>query len=233
MNNILKNIENRKSARAPYDPNHKVSKEDLNKILEGARWAPSAHNMQNFEIVVVDDKAVLEKIGNIKNLPSEEFIRENFLQLSSSEQELLNKKTGIIGNFFPLKWRDKDLLDEAVKERVKSSLKETIKDSPAILIVIYDKRKRAPASPGDVLGILGLGCVMENMWLVSESLGISFQVMSVFSEKENQKEIKKVLNIPDYMEISYACRLGYPLPPQGKYLRVRRDIKDFTHYNSY
>ncbi len=29
-----------------------------------ARWAPTAHNMQNFEVIVVDDNEVLEIIGN-------------------------------------------------------------------------------------------------------------------------------------------------------------------------
>ena len=30
-------------------------------------------------------------------------------------------------------------------------------------------RKRAPASEGDALGIMSLGCVMQNMWLMAES----------------------------------------------------------------
>ena len=50
--------------------------------------------MQNFEIIVVDDKKVLDAIGSIKSTVSETFIRENYQQLSFSEEELLKKKLG-------------------------------------------------------------------------------------------------------------------------------------------
>ena len=56
MSEILKVIQERQSARVPYDPNKQVEKDDLKKILEAAKWTPTAHNMQNFEIIVVDDK---------------------------------------------------------------------------------------------------------------------------------------------------------------------------------
>ena len=93
MSEILKIIQERQSARAPFDPNRPISKEDLKQILEAARWTPTAHNMQNFEVILVDDKEVLEKIGNIKSRISEEFLRENYEQLSFSKEELLKKKT--------------------------------------------------------------------------------------------------------------------------------------------
>ncbi len=57
MSEMLKNIKERQSSRGPYDPNKPVSKENLEQILEAARWAPTGHNMQNYEIVVIDDRA--------------------------------------------------------------------------------------------------------------------------------------------------------------------------------
>lgn len=232
MDNVLKRIEERHSTRAPFDPNKPVAKENIKKIIEAARWAPTAHNMQNFEIIVIDDKTVLEKLAKVKSITSEEFIRENFQQLSNSEEELKKKKVGILGTHFPPSWRDASKLDIAVKDIRSSSLSYTIKDSPSVLIVIYDSRKRAPASEGDVLGFLSLGCMMQNMWLMSESLGIGFQVMSVFSDQTIANKLKHVLNIPDYMEIAFAIRLGYPVS-QNKYIRVRRDTDDFTHHNMF
>ena len=52
--------------------------------------------MQNYEIIVIDDKAMLEKIGNTKSRVLEEFLRDNYEQLSFSEEELKQKKTGIL-----------------------------------------------------------------------------------------------------------------------------------------
>lgn len=72
MNEILKLICERHSSRVPFDAGRPLSGEDLTEILEAARWTPTAHNMQNFEIIVVKDKKVLEMIGNIKRPVSED-----------------------------------------------------------------------------------------------------------------------------------------------------------------
>jgi len=231
-NNILKLIEERRSTRALFDQKKPVAEEKIKQIIEAAKWAPTAHNMQNFDIIFIDDKKILEKIANIKSYPSEEFIRENFKQLSFSEEELQKKKIGIMGTQFPPSWRDASKLDAAVRDMTPSPLSNTIKGSQSILIVIYDSTKRAPASEGDVLGFLSLGCAMENMWLTAESLGIGFQIMSVFSSKAIANDLKQALDIPAQMEIAFAIRLGYP-ESKPKYLRVRRNISDFTHHNKF
>jgi nitroreductase len=114
-----------------------------------------------------------------------------------------------------------------------SPLNQRIRGSPVLLIVIYDSRKRAPASEGDVLGFISLGCVMENMWLMAQTLGISTQILSVFSGKKVEKQVKHILKIPENMNIAFAIRLGYPLSDMAKPLRVRRDIEMFTHHNQY
>jgi nitroreductase len=210
-----------------------VAKEDLRRILEAARWAPTAHNMQNYEIIVIEEKKLLRQIGEIKSQASEDFIRENYHQLSRSKKELQRKKVGILGTWFPPSWRDPARLDEAVRETKPEPLKETMRGSQTILIVVYDSRKRAPASEGDFLGILSLGCVMENMWLMAQSLEVSFHVMSVFSSSGVHEQVMKLLGIPTYMKIAFAVRLGYPISTPAKYLRVRRDVGDFTHNNRF
>lgn len=233
MADVLKTIQQRRSMRVPFDPNRPVSKENLRQILEAMRWAPTAHNMQNFEVLVVDDKEVLEKIGNIRSRVSEAFIRENYEQLAFSEEELLQKKVGILGTNFPPDWRDPAKLDKAVRESVASPLSQRIGGSPTLLIVIYDSRKRAPASEGDVLGFISLGCVMENMWLAANSLGISVHILSVFSGDAVEKAVKRILKVPEYMKIAFAVRLGYPVSKQSRNLRVRRDMEMFTHHNQF
>jgi len=233
MSDLLKLIEQRHSSRDPFDPDRPVAKEDLRRIIEAARWAPTAHNMQNFDIIVVDDKGVLEEIGKIKSRVPEAFIRENYQQLSFSEKELLQKKVGILGTGFPPDWRDAAKLDKAVRENKPSPLSQRIRGSPVLLIVVYDARKRAPASEGDVLGFMSLGCVMENMWLMAQSLGISAQVLSVFSKDAVDKEVKRTLRVPEHMKVAFALRLGYPVPAAVKSLRVRRDAKALTHHNRF
>jgi nitroreductase len=233
MPGILKLIQERQSVRAPYDAERAISEPNLKQILEAARWAPSAHNMQNFEIIMVDDKKLLKTIANIKSPTSEEFIRENYQQLSFSEEELRQKKVGLLGTMFPPALRNPGAKpDKKAGEESASFQDRMIQNSAALLIVLYDPGRRAPASEGDFLGIISLGCVMENMWLAAISLGISFHVVSAISASPVEKQIKKLLNIPDNLQIAFSIRLGYTAGP-AKYLRVRRDIEDFAYHNNY
>jgi nitroreductase len=72
---------------------------------------------------------------------------------------------------------------------------------------------------------------MENMWLMAQSLGIGFHVLSVFSAETIEKEVRNLLRIPHHMRIGFACRLGYSAAHPVTNLRVRRDLKDLTHHN--
>jgi nitroreductase len=69
------------------------------------------------------------------------------------------------------------------------------------------------------------------MWLMAQTLGIGFQIMSAFSGPV-QKDVRKILKVPDHMAVSFAVRLGYPAAQPG-YLRVRRDSGSFTYRNAY
>jgi nitroreductase len=134
---------------------------------------------------------------------------------------------------FPPSWRTPADWSKVALESEHSSLDQTIKGSPMLLIVIYDARRRAPASEGDVLGFISLGCVMENMWLTAQALGIGFQIMSVFSGDSVEQEVKKILDIPEYMRIAYAVRMGYPISKPSKLQRVRWDMIELTHHNRF
>jgi len=112
-------------------------------------------------------------------------------------------------------------------------LGKSIKSSSTLLIVLYDPDHRAPASEGDFLGIISLGCVMENMWLMAHSLGIGLHLVSSLSGDPVEKEVKNILDIPEHLKIAFSCRLGYPVSTQSEYLRVRRDVEDFTHYDQF
>jgi len=64
--NVENAIKNRRTIRKFTD--YKVTKEEIEKLIEAARWAPSWANTQSWEFVVVQDK---DKIKEISNLYSE------------------------------------------------------------------------------------------------------------------------------------------------------------------
>lgn len=231
MSEMLKTMKSRLSARGSFNLHSPISQDDLKQILEAARWAPTAHNMQNFKIIVVDDKSILKKLSNLKSPISQTFIRENYQQLSFSIEELKRKKVGILGTWFPAFMRDLSITPKP-QEKINSSQRNLVKNNPVLLVVVYDPSKRAPASKGDTLGFMSLGCVMENMWLMAHSLGISFHIVSSFNDGTIEIKAKRILGIPKNIKIAFTCRLGYTSAP-ARYLRVRRDVKDFTSYNQY
>jgi nitroreductase len=226
----IETIRRRQSLRMPFDPERPPTTEQVTAILEAARWTPSAHNMQNFEIVVVDDRRVLEQIEALKIPVSDIFIKENYPHLSFSEEEFRRRKTGLLSSMFPTSWTQGATPDEDVAEDSIASRQRSLFVGPLLLVVLYDPSRRAPASEGDFLGIISLGCVMENIWLAAEDLGIGVQIVSALN---SAPEVKQILGIPDKLRIAYSVRLGHPLTEPAGYLRVRRDIQDFAHFNHY
>ena len=226
----LELIRERASARAPFDMGRPVSEKDLAAILEAARWSPTAHNMQNFEIIVVDDRETLKAIERLRRAPSEAFIRENYAQLSFTEEEWRRKKTGILGSTFPPEWLDPDFRLDKFSGAEIAAMQRPMPAAPCLLVVIYDPSRRAPASEGDFLGIMSLGCVMENMWLAAEALGLGLQIVSSLG---SSADVKSLLGIPEGLVVAFSCRLGHPIAKPPIRLRVRRDIDGFTHRNRF
>jgi len=233
MEDLLKLMKERHSSRVFFDPDRPVAKEHIAKILEAGTWAPTAHNMQNFEVIIIDDKKLIRTIAAMKAPVSLKFIRENYKQLSFSDEELQKKKTGISGTIFPAAWRKHQIMKDEIEDSSRDLFMQAeLLSTPVLGIVLYDPFPRAPASPGDFLGIMSLGCVMENLWLMANSLGIDFHIVSSLSNGSVKRGIKKLLHIPDRLVIAYSFRLGYAIE-RTDYLRVRRDVTDFIHHNGY
>lgn len=233
MDQLFRQITERRSYRGEFDSEKKIPHEDMEKILEAARWAPTPHNMQNFEIVVVEDEKILGRISKVERPVSEEFVRENYQFLSFSKEELEDRKIGILGNSFPEEWIDPARWGALFSGKASFPLGRQISNSSALMIVLYDPSKRAPASEGDFLGILSLGCVMENVWLIAGSLGIGVQIISALSDENAEEEVRKILKIPKNFRIAFSVRLGYPVGDSKGAPEIRREKKDFVHYDGF
>jgi len=59
---LLDIIKNRRSIRKYYKED--IPTEDLYKILEAARWAPSAGNLQPWEFIIIKNDTIKEKIAS-------------------------------------------------------------------------------------------------------------------------------------------------------------------------
>lgn len=222
-------IETRHSSRLPFDPAWRVKEHELVRIVEAARWAPTAHNMQNFRIIVVDDPDTLDELGRFRAPVSPAFIAENHRLLSWSVEELEQRGVGLLATSFPSSWTSDPARVPADASRV---LGELIAGAPMVLVVIFDATQRAPASEGDMLGLISLGCVLENVWLTAHALKLDVQVMSAFSGEAVESEVKRVLGIPSPWRIAYALRLGHARARTWS-PRVRREPAAFVDHNRF
>jgi nitroreductase len=231
MADILDLMLHRKSYRVPFDRDRPVAADDLAAVLEAARWTPSAHNMQNWEIIAIDDPAVLEAVATAERPVSVAFIRENYEQLSFSEEEFRRRGTGLLAAQFPPAWLAPDIIDGTRGATPDEAvfMPPPLPYCPVMLVVLYDPSRRAPASEGDFLGIISLGCLMQNMWLAAESRGLAMHIVSSLCDAKGMDEI---LGIPENLVIAFACRIGYPVrDPDSP--RVRREAAGFVHRNRY
>ena len=223
-------IENRHSSRAPFDPAWHVTEDELGRIVDAARWAPTAHNMQNFRLVAVDDAHVLAELGRIRSPVSPEFIVENYAQLSFSPEELERRGTGILGTMFPRSWWTAD--PGQAPHNVARLLGETIAGAPLVIVVVYDPTRRAPASERDQLGMISLGCVMENMWLAAQAEHLDVQVVSAFAADGAEDDVKRVLGVPAPWRVAFAMRFGHAIA-KGMPHRVRRHLEAVVGRNHF
>jgi len=228
---LLELIEQRHSSRGPFDDDRPIGTDELHQILEAATWAPTAHNMQNFEIVVVHDPALLASLSELSAPPSPVFVAENYKQLSFSEDELQAKKVGLLAAQFPPAWMTPEAQAGELVQPA-SPLGEQVRRGPVLLVVTYDPSRRAPASENDFLGAISLGCMIENMWLMATALGIDFHIISSLANEPIADAAKEILCIPCEQTIALSIRLGHSTT-QHQGPRVRRDLADFVSLGTY
>jgi len=231
---LLALIRKRHSTRGSFNPDRDISEATLARILEAARWAPTPNNMQNFQVIVVDDPKTLALIGELPAEMSEAYLKENYALLSKSEAELRIKKIGTLAAIYPRAWVNPEAWSPDSDYRSQlTCLGGALLQPKVLLVVLYDAGSRAPGSDGDTLGLIGLGCVMENMWLTAESLSLGMHILTVFSDSRVEAEVRRVLKIEPQMKVAFACSLGYPADPIVEGVRVRRDLEDFVHHNTF
>ena len=178
-----------------------VPDETITKIIDVARWAPSGFHTQPWEFVVVRKKEVREKI------------------------------VAVLEKYGP-PIRNKDQ-DPAEQTRAKGSFR----DAPVFIIALCDWRARVGLPEGarerDALTASifcsSMASAFLNMHLAAAALGLASQWYSAASGPETEREIKKIIGIPEPLKIYDLMVVGYAAqPPVAKEVR---DLGDMIHYD--
>lgn len=217
---IVEAITSRWSCRAYLDQT--VSKEQIQQVLDAARWAPSGTNTQPWRVSVVT--------GETKQRITDALIQ------ARDDGESENPDY----TYYPTEWR----------EPYKSRRKHTglalygalgiTKDDPDGRKKSWYNNYRFFGAPAGLLFFidkdlnqgswLDLGMFLQNTMLAATALGLA--TCPQFSLAEYPDKVRQILDIPDDQLLVAGMSLGYPdkAHPVNNYRLPREEVDNFTRW---
>lgn len=178
----------------------------LDKIIEAGRWAPSGANSQPWEFMVVKKRE----------------LREGIMAIANADREANVK------------------LEETRPPDIRHALRPTgnVADAPVFILLLGDERTEdaypltAKLNHGRETFVSSLADAFLCMHLAAASLGLGSRWISAVGRPYVQPLIKKLLGIPDGLEVYDMMVLGYPAAePKPRPVRPREEMVHVDTYN--
>lgn len=187
-----------------------VPRELIVKILDAARWAPSAGNAQPWEFVVVEDRNTIE---NLARLYEYQIIEKKQLERTrSKEMRMYTGERNIEG-------------------------RAPFRNAHCIIFALADERwgnafpMRTWLDKGHRHIISSLANAVFAMHCAAATLGLASQWLSDFGSPWLAGMTRHLLRIPRHYEIYEAMPIGYPTYyPKPRYVKPLTEI---VHYDKF
>jgi nitroreductase len=166
-----------------------VPGELLERVIYAATRAPSPGNSQGWDFVVVRDRALKQKIG--------ELIGPGFQSLMAT---MPAPKTPV----------ERRMRDSA------AHLVSSLSDAPAIIFVC-GAPSYPPSAPSELLVWSALYPATQNLLVAARSLGLGTTMTTFHMLAENQ--IRELLGIPSAVKFAAMVPIGWPARPFAKVTR--------------
>jgi nitroreductase len=235
--------------------NKPISQEDINIIIESARWAPSPFNIQPWEIIIVtkqeskDELAKLVQKSMSAQMGDARFLHDVSQWMSLSKDEWQERGEGVMID-------DHVDLPEFIKDRTKlkpllnnaknmsflgklglgkigaSKFVELLKKAPLIMIILLNKQKRSPGENRETWELLGMGGFIEHILLTATALNIGTHFINAPLETQKDRdELRKIFSVPENYEPVCLIRAGYFDKEPNPSVRLKPD--KFVHYEKF
>jgi nitroreductase len=209
IDDFLKLVQARRSMRR-FKPDE-VPQDILEKVLEAGRWAMSGANAQPWEFVVVRDSGLRSKLAESWFEPHKEMYA-----IEQSRIEALR--------LAPLR---------------EFATTAAFKSAPVLVVVLGDRRTYqatvlgadylATEGASDAIYLKNMANVTQNINLAAAAAGLGAMWISI--TRVWADSIKRILYIPDMLEVHTMVALGYPAyQPKPA---TRRPLADIVHYDKY
>jgi nitroreductase len=186
----MKVIQDRRSIRE-YSP-EPVSEEDLAKILEAGRLAPSGENAQPWRFIVVKDAATRKKLGALGGGGSNRRFTAEFVG-----QQMQARFAGL---------QDEEK-KKAAFEKLTSGMVSAFAATAPVNIMVVGK-KDVWDMPFDT------SAAIENMLLMVTALGLgACWVIAPCIDIRDEERVKELLGIPEGFKAISLISIGHPTRP--------------------
>jgi nitroreductase/NAD-dependent dihydropyrimidine dehydrogenase PreA subunit len=193
---VLELIRSRRSKRLFKDM--AVEREVIEQIIEAARFAPSGHNEQTTEFVVIQDKEVISEITTL----TAEGIVKTVQPLKNPIGKMMMGRA--IGK------RSVDYLSKLAPEleglaaMLKDGTDWILRGAPVLVLFCAD-------TAGDFFAKVNANLALHNAALAAETLGLGcFYGGFVVLAADRSDAIARLISLPETHQIYGALALGYP-----------------------
>jgi nitroreductase len=163
-----------------------VDRDLIERVIDVARYAPSSHNVQNTEYVVVQERSTLDKIIQLSSVFYENLV-EMFHNLATQGGET----------------PDFVLELEGMVQMLKSGEDLILCDAPVFIAFHAEESPQFPAENANIALCYAM--------LASMSFGLgSFYTGFVVMACKDDRAIPQLLSLPDNHQIYAGLALGYP-----------------------
>ncbi|MHA1293240.1 MAG: nitroreductase family protein, partial [Promethearchaeota archaeon] len=211
--NLKDNIETWKTP-LNFDNSYKIEKQDILKILEAARWAPSAENQQVWRFLVITNENIKKEI--IKS------VEEQDSRLTTILDEI---QKPILKNNFVFSRNNYNALTDKYKNDILANHKDDLEcaKSCSLFIICTHSSKYL----GKTFGMTDIGAAIANILIICRELGFGVRWIRNFNRDLLQGKFK----IPKSKSIDALLAIGKAINEEQISEIEKKKIEDFYFHN--
>ena len=232
--NVFDAITQRRSHRGTFQ-DRAVEADDLNKLIEAARWTPSPFNVQPWELVFIQETegksalADLTERAVIAQFKDAKFLDDNSRWMRLTEAEWQEQGDGVLlAEHVTLPKSLQDAPEKLLQGLLKNAKSFTllghlgagkipakeialqVREAPLLMLITMNCKRFPPGEGGTRWMWLSMGMLIQNVLLAATALDIGVQFVSAPLEQASDREqIRQLFNIPIFHEVITFLRMGY------------------------
>jgi nitroreductase len=202
---LISVMRKRRSVRR-FAPGRSIDRETLLLIAEAARWAPTGANSQCFDLVIVDDPAMRERVLDVFLAQSNRLI-DHVKGFPAVKKTYMANTVAIFVVLADARWKKAF----------------PVATSPQWADEYRDNNER--------ILLASIGAVVQNIQLAVTAAGLTSAWLSGGGEDTTNRDLAALLGYPACMRAVGTIPVG--VPEKDLASRYRRPLAQMTHWNRY